>query len=133
MKSHEINIVVFVKAISLFMVAFGAVFANTICSCLLFNTDISFMVQVIIASIPVCIIASMMVMLIGIIRIYFDRNRNILSALIFPFLIPAFILYGLYFESSDNTYLYLLLGISLILMPLIVYLVSILLKELYNS
>ena len=130
--THEVEVIVSTKVLGCFIVAYFSVILNNLCAYLFFNVDKWLIFNVLIASIPVVIIVSSIVVLIGSMQLYFDRNSNILTGVIFPFLIPSFILYGLYFDSLNPVYLYLLLGLGLIYISINSYLSNSLLRDLYN-
>lgn len=130
--SHEVEIIVLTKVLAIFIVGLFSVILNNLCAFLFFNVDIKFLQNITVATIPVLIIASKLVVFIATIQLYFEKNSNLLTAITLPFLIPSFILYGLYFESANTVYLYILCGLALIYVSIIFYLTNSLVRDLYN-
>lgn len=79
------------------------------------------------------ILSSSLLVLIGTIQSYFGSNTNLLAILIMPLLIPNIILTGLVLQNFDNINLiFVMIGINMILVPIIFYLSSYLIKNIYN-
>ena len=74
------------------------------------------------------------VVLIGCVDSYFRVRTDLVSAVIFPIIIPGIVISGMMFydRSQDFVYLSILVGIDLIMVPIIVLLSGFLLKNIYN-
>jgi len=72
--------------------------------------------------------------LIGCVDSYFRSNTEIISAIIFPLILPGIIISGLMIHdrSQDDLYLTILLGIDLIMIPITLLLSAHLLKNIHN-
>ncbi len=79
------------------------------------------------------ILSSSLLVLIGAVQSYFRSNTNLLAILIMPLLIPNIILSGLVLQNFDNINLiFVMIGINMLLVPIIFYLSSYLIKNIYN-
>lgn len=77
--------------------------------------------------------ASGLLILMAAIQGYFRSNSNFLSILIMPLLIPNIIMSGMVLQNAEFLGLiFVMLGINIIILPLILYLSSYLLKNIYN-
>ena len=72
------------------------------------------------------------IMLGNIVHSYFRRNTNMLIALITPLIIPTIIIGGSGLETLNFDLIMILLGIDLIIIPIIFFLSSYLLSNLYE-
>lgn len=75
---------------------------------------------------------SAFIMLANIVHAYFRRNTNMLIALIIPLVIPTVILGGAGIETLNFDFIMILLGIDMIIVPIIFFLSSYLLKHLFD-
>ncbi|MCC8484015.1 MAG: heme exporter protein CcmB [Rickettsia endosymbiont of Labidopullus appendiculatus] len=79
------------------------------------------------------ILSSSLLVLIGAVQSYFRSNTNLLAILIMPLLIPNIILSGLVLQNFDNINLiFVMIGINILLVPIIFYLSSYLIRNIYN-
>ncbi len=79
------------------------------------------------------ILSSSLLVLIGAVQSYFRSNTNLLAILIMPLLIPNIIFSGLVLQNFDNINLiFVMIGIDMLLVPIIFYLSSYLIKNIYN-
>ncbi len=131
--SYSAGTIVTVKATSIFLAIIFTIICSTGFSSLFFNISLDISLNVLVSSIFVTIIVTVIMIMIGSIRIYFERNSGILSAIIFPFLIPILILHGLYIDSNNASFLGISLGICMIVTPIFWYLCKNLISELYNN
>lgn len=100
---------------------------------IIFNLDAPTLLYISVTLILLLTLASALVVLIGAIQCYFNSNTNLLSMLLMPLLIPSIVLTGLVLQDYDNTKLiFIMVGIDMLLLPLIFYLSSYLVKNIYN-
>jgi heme exporter protein B len=73
-----------------------------------------------------------LIMLGNVIHAYFRRNTNMLIALIIPLIIPTLIIGASGIEGMNFDFIMILLGIDLIIIPIIFFLSSYLLSNLFD-
>jgi heme exporter protein B len=73
-----------------------------------------------------------LIMLGNIVHAYFRRNTNMLIALIIPLIIPTLIIGALGIETLNFDFIMILVGIDLIIIPIIFFLSSYLLSNLFD-
>lgn len=100
---------------------------------IIFDLDMLTVSYLLINLILLLILSSSLLVLIGAVQSYFRSNTNLLAILIMPLLIPNIILSGLVLQNFDNINLiFVMIGINMILVPIIFYLSSYLIKNIYN-
>ena len=100
---------------------------------ILFSLDAPMLLYIAVTLILLLTLASALVVLIGSIQCYFNSNTNLLSMLVMPLLIPSIVLTGLVLQDYQNTKLiFIMVGINMLLLPVIFYLSSYLVKNIYN-
>lgn len=100
---------------------------------IIFDLDMLTVSYLLINLILLLILSSSLLVLIGAVQSYFRSNTNLLAILIMPLLIPKIILSGLVLQNFDNINLiFVMIGINMILVPIIFYLSSYLIKNIYN-
>lgn len=78
-------------------------------------------------------LSTALLILIAAIQSYFRSNANLIALLIMPLLIPSTILTGLIMQDHQKLNLiFVIIGINLLLLPIIFYLSSYLIKNIYN-
>ncbi len=78
-------------------------------------------------------LASALLILVASVQSYFRSNANMIAILIMPLLIPSIILTGLILQNHQNIKLiFTMLGINMLLLPIIFFLSSYLIKNIYN-
>ncbi len=130
--TETINIVI-TKIFSFFLIIFVTILSHCIMGMIFFKISSGDIIKLIFPGFCMSLLAACIVTVAGAMRIYFEKNNNILSISALQLLIPEFVLCGLYFHNPINVYLYLLGGIAMILTPISIFLINHLLKELYNS
>lgn len=75
---------------------------------------------------------SSLVMLGNVVHSYFRRNTNMLIALITPLMIPTIIIGAIGIEALNFDFIMILLGIDIVVIPIIFFLSSYLLRNLYE-
>ncbi|WP_425361985.1 heme exporter protein CcmB [Candidatus Tisiphia endosymbiont of Mystacides longicornis] len=100
---------------------------------IIFDLDMLTVSYLLINLILLLILSSSLLVLIGAVQSYFRSNTNLLAILIMPLLIPNIILSGLVLQNFDNINLiFVMIGINIVLVPIIFYLSSYLIKNIYN-
>ncbi|MDN3030147.1 MAG: heme exporter protein CcmB [Candidatus Tisiphia sp.] len=100
---------------------------------IIFDLDMLTVSYLLINLILLLILSSSLLVLIGAVQSYFRSNTNLLAILIMPLLIPNIILSGLVLQNFDNINLiFVMIGINMLLVPIIFYLSSYLIKNIYN-
>ncbi|HJD57406.1 MAG TPA: heme exporter protein CcmB [Rickettsia endosymbiont of Sericostoma sp.] len=100
---------------------------------IIFDLDMLTVSYLLINLILLLILSSSLLVLIGAVQSYFRSNTNLLAILIMPLLIPNIILSGLVLQNFDNINLiFVMIGINMVLVPIIFYLSSYLIKNIYN-
>ncbi|WP_425363819.1 heme exporter protein CcmB [Candidatus Tisiphia endosymbiont of Hybos culiciformis] len=100
---------------------------------IIFDLDILTVSYLFITLTLLLILSSSLLVLIGAVQSYFRSNTNLLAILIMPLLIPNIILSGLVLQNFDNINLiFVMIGINMLLVPIIFYLSSYLIKNIYN-
>lgn len=131
--SYEVGKVVLAKFIHFSLISILSISINIISLILLFDINIIEFTEFITPIIILFLILNLNLVLIGAIRVYFDKNGTLLASLILPFMISPVILCGSYIETSQKFFIYLLLGTLLILFPIIFAFTVFLIKEIYNN
>jgi ABC-type transport system involved in cytochrome c biogenesis permease component len=98
-----------------------------------YDIELEFFANIFLGSVPLILSTNLIISISSAANIYFEDKGNIVSAAIFPFNLPSFVLYGLFAKSFEPQLLYISLGLVLILLPVSYFLVSSLFKEIYNS
>ncbi|WP_250312107.1 heme exporter protein CcmB [Rickettsia endosymbiont of Oedothorax gibbosus] len=100
---------------------------------IIFDLDMLIVSYLLINLTLLLILSSSLLVLIGAVQSYFRSNTNLLAILIMPLLIPNIILSGLVLQNFDNINLiFVMIGINMLLVPIIFYLSSYLIKNIYN-
>ncbi|OZG32114.1 heme exporter protein CcmB [Rickettsia endosymbiont of Culicoides newsteadi] len=100
---------------------------------IIFDLDMLTVSYLLINLILLLILSSSLLVLIGAVQSYFRSNTNLLAILIMPLIIPNIILSGLVLQNFDNINLiFVMIGINMVLVPIIFYLSSYLIKNIYN-
>lgn len=100
---------------------------------IMFDLDVITLLHIFMTLILLLTLASGLVVLIGAIQCYFHSNTNLLAILVMPLLIPNIILTGLVLQDYENIKLiFIMMGIDMLLLPIIFYLSSYLIKNIYN-
>jgi len=100
---------------------------------LIFDLDILFLIYLFISLTLLLVLSSALLILITSIQSYFRSNTNLLAILIMPLLIPSIILTGLVLQNPENIKLiFVMIGINMLLLPIIFYLASYLINNIYN-
>ena len=73
-----------------------------------------------------------LILLGNIIHAYFRRNTNMLIALIIPLIIPTLVIGAIALETLNFDFIMILLGVDIVIIPIIFYLSSYLLSNLYD-
>lgn len=131
--SHETLHIVFSKLGTLFLIIFVTILSHYFAGIIFFKINISDMKKLLFAGIYISALAASIITVAGAMRVYFEKNNNILAISALQLLIPELVICGLYFHNPLSVYLYLLSGIAFVLIPLSIFLINILLKEIYNS
>lgn len=101
---------------------------------ILYNLNTKLLGVILLSGFFLAICSSAISCLVSSIQCYFRSNTNFLSILIMPIIIPNIIVTGLALQNSNNSsYLMILLGISLIISPIAIFLSKHLIKNLYNA
>ncbi|MCC8416206.1 MAG: heme exporter protein CcmB [Rickettsia endosymbiont of Gnoriste bilineata] len=100
---------------------------------IIFDLDMLIVSYLLINLTLLLILSSSLLVLIGAVQSYLKSNTNLLAILIMPLLIPNIILSGLVLQNFDNINLiFVMIGINMLLVPIIFYLSSYLIKNIYN-
>ncbi|MDR0296734.1 MAG: heme exporter protein CcmB [Rickettsia sp.] len=121
------------KLITLIFSTFTSSLLNMPIIYIIFDLDMVTVSYLFITLTLLLILSSSLLVLIGAIQSYFRSNTNLLAILIMPLLIPSIILSGLVLQNFDNINLiFVMIGINMFLLPIIFYLSSYLIKNIYN-
>ncbi|MCC8371815.1 MAG: heme exporter protein CcmB [Rickettsia endosymbiont of Pseudomimeciton antennatum] len=121
------------KLITLIFSTFTSSLLNMPIIYIIFDLDILTISYLFITLTLLLILSSSLLVLIGAVQSYFRSNTNLLAILIMPLLIPSIILSGLVLQNFDNINLiFVMMGINMFLLPIIFYLSSYLIKNIYN-
>lgn len=125
--------IVVAKYIALFLCTTISFLANLPIAYLLFNIAPSNLILMAVCGFLLSSAACAVILLIATVQCYFRNNTNFLSSLLLPLIIPSIILSGIALQDSNNhSIILILLGINLILIPVIIYLTSYLIANIYN-
>ena len=125
--------IIIAKFLSILFSALSGTILNMPIIYIMFDLDAITLTYIIISLALLLVLASSLIVLIGTIQCYFNSNTNILAILIMPLLIPSIILTGLTLQDYENTQLiWIMIGIDMLLLPIIFYLSSYLVKNIYN-
>jgi heme exporter protein B len=83
-------------------------------------------------SLLIIIQGSALVLLANIVHAYFRKNTNLILSLIIPILIPSIIISSMAIMNNKPDFLYIILGIDLIMVPIMLAFSNYLLKNIYN-
>ncbi|MCC8417339.1 MAG: heme exporter protein CcmB [Rickettsia endosymbiont of Bryobia graminum] len=127
------NEIIISKFLAILLIAISSVMFNMPIIYILFDIKAEIIFLIAVTVILLLILASALLILIGSIQSYFRSNTNLLSILIMPILIPSIIFTGLIIQNHGNTnYIFVMVGINIIFLPIILYLSSYLIKNIYN-
>ncbi|XVN43442.1 MAG: heme exporter protein CcmB [Candidatus Rickettsia vulgarisii] len=133
LSSFSENEIIISKFLTIFLIAISSVILNIPIIYILFDIKAELIFLIIISLTLLLILSSALLILIGSIQSYFRSNTNLLSILIMPILIPSIIFTGLIIQNPENIkYIFVMIGINIILLPIILYLSSYLIKNIYN-
>lgn len=122
-----------VKFLCLAMCTAIAFSANLPILVVLYNLNSEMLLAIILCGILLSISSSAIMCLIASVQCYFRSNTNFLSILIMPIIIPNIIMVGLALQNTDNiSFIAILLGVSLIITPVAVFLSRYLIENIYN-
>lgn len=131
--SFSENEIIISKFLTIFFIAISSAILNTPIIYVLFAVNTKTIFLIVATLILLLILSSALLILIGSIQGYFRSNTNLLSILIMPILIPSIIFTGLILLNPENIkYIFVMIGINIILLPIILYLSSYLIKNIYN-
>lgn len=100
---------------------------------IIFDLDIVSLSYLFLALIILLTLSTALLILIAAIQSYFRSNANLIALLIMPLLTPSIILTGLIIQDHQKLNLIsVIIGINLLLLPIILYLSSYLIKNIYN-
>ncbi|MCC8398911.1 MAG: heme exporter protein CcmB [Rickettsia endosymbiont of Labidopullus appendiculatus] len=121
------------KLITLIFSTFTSSLLNMPIIYIIFDLDILTISYLFITLTLLLILSSSLLVLIGAVQSYFRSNTNLLAILIMPLLIPSIILSGLVLQNFNNINLiFVMIGINMFLLPIVFYLSSYLIKNIYN-
>ncbi|WP_341764511.1 heme exporter protein CcmB [Candidatus Tisiphia endosymbiont of Beris chalybata] len=127
---HEIIIS---KFLTICFIAISSAMFNMPIIYFFFNIELETFIHMVITLILLLILASALLILIAAIQSYFRSNANLLSVLIMPLLIPSIVLGGIITQNPNNISLaFCMVGINIVLLPIILYLASYLIRNIYN-
>lgn len=133
LSSFSENEIIISKFLTIFLIAISSVMLNMPIIYILFDVTISMIFLITITITLLLILSSSLLILIGSIQSYFRSNTNLLSILIMPLLIPSITFTGLIIQNPENIkYIFVMIGINIILLPIILHLSSYLIKNIYN-
>ncbi len=125
--------IVISKLLVIFFSSFTSFLLNIPIIYIIFDLDIITVTYLLITLTLLLMLSSSLLVLIGSIQSYFRSNTNLVAILIMPLLIPNVILTGLILQNSHNINLiFVMIGINMLLLPIIFYFSSYLVKNIYN-
>lgn len=135
--SYTENEVIISKFLTIFLISISSAMLNIPIIYVFFDIALATLANIVIILILLLILTSALLILIGAIQSYFRSNANLLSILIMPLLIPSIILSGIIIQNPANIQLVVhlvgsMLGINIVLLPIILYLSSYLISNIYN-
>lgn len=77
-------------------------------------------------------LASSLVLVISAMQSYFRSNTNFFAILMMPLLVPSIIMAGLIIQNSNSGFIFIMIGINLIIIPTSIVFSSYLIKNIYN-
>ncbi|WP_347938590.1 heme exporter protein CcmB [Rickettsia oklahomensis] len=78
------------------------------------------------------VLSSSLVVLSGSVQCYFKKNANFVGTFIMPLLIPDIIMVGLILQDNNLQFIFIMMGINLVFLPISFLLSSYLIKNIYN-
>jgi heme exporter protein B len=100
---------------------------------LVYDIELSLFAIIILCALMLILLSSAIITIIASMQGYFRSNTNFLSVLIMPLIIPSIILSGILIQSPfDTHYLFIMLGINLVIIPPVLYLSAYLIDNIYN-
>lgn len=125
--------IVVAKYVALFLCTTISFLANLPIAYLLFNIEPYNLILMAACGFLLSSAACAVILLIAAVQCYFRNNTNFLSGLLLPLIIPSIVLSGIALQDgSSYSIIFILLGINLILIPIIIYLTSYLIANIYN-
>lgn len=124
--------IVLTKFTALFLCGLAGIIFNLPILTVVFTLKAKELATLSIIMVLLLISSASILMLIASIQSYFRSNTNILAILVIPLLVPSIILAGIALEADRGAYLFIMLGIDLILWPISMVLSAVLIKNIYN-
>ncbi|KAJ6644950.1 hypothetical protein Bhyg_00145, partial [Pseudolycoriella hygida] len=127
------NEIILSKFLTICFIALSSVVFNMPIIYLLFDITTTTLLHIFMVLILLLILASALLILIAAIQSYFRTNNALLSLLIMPLLIPNIIFSGIIIQNPEaNQLAFSMLGVNIILLPIILFLSSYLIANIYN-
>ena len=124
--------IILAKYIAIFILMCLTILILSFAILLLYSVEINMILYFFLSNILMTMITISIAICSSVIKLYFANQNEYLSVIMMPILIPVLILLGLAISLKNYFFLALILGVSLVVVPITIFLSSYLLKKSIN-